>query len=126
MEKSLRVLIIRNAYQKDAGGAEQYALNLADTLQTAGHSPILVTKVQKIHQKSKEVKITCISGPWHDTQEWDRWYYLRYPLFTLWYIWTILRYRIDVVHPQSRDDFVFATRAAKFLRKRVVWTDHAD
>lgn len=126
MKKQLRVLIVRNAYQKDAGGAEQYALNLAIALKKSGHQPVLVTKVRKIHEKSREAGITCIAGPWHDTQKWDRLYYLRYPLFTLWYMWAMLRYRIDVVHPQSRDDFVFATLAAKLLQKPVIWTDHAD
>lgn len=122
----MRILIVRNAYQQDAGGAEQYALNLAIALKKAGHKPLLVTKVRKIHKKSRDEKIKCISGPWHDTQRWDRWYYLRYLLFTLWYIYAILRWRIDIVHPQSRDDFVFATRAAYFLHRRVIWTDHAD
>jgi glycosyltransferase involved in cell wall biosynthesis len=37
-----------------------------------------------------------------------------------------LRNHIDVVHPQSRDDFIAATFAARLLRKKVVWTDHAD
>lgn len=122
----MRILIIRNAYQQDAGGAEQYALNLAVALQNSGHKPVLVTKVKKIHEKSRNAGIKCIAGPWHNTQKWDRWYYLRYPLYTLWYMYAILRYRIAVVHPQSRDDFVFATRAAHFLRKPAVWTDHAD
>ncbi len=126
MNKSLRVLIIRNAYQRDAGGAEQYALNLAIALQTAGHKPYLVTKVKKILEKCQAQNIPGIRGKWHDSQKWDRWYYLRYPLFVLWYTYIILRYRIDVVHPQSRDDFVFATRAAKLLGKKVIWTDHAD
>jgi glycosyltransferase involved in cell wall biosynthesis len=126
MEKQLRVLIIRNAYQKDAGGAEQYALNLAIALKKSGHRPILVTKVRKIQEKSRPAGVKCVTGPWHNTQKWDRLYYLRYPLFTLWYVWAILRYRIDVVHPQSRDDFVFATRAAQLLHKPVIWTEHAD
>lgn len=126
MNRAKKILIIRNAYQQDAGGAEQYALNLSIALKKMGHKPILVTKVKKIHDKCGAEGINVISGPWHNTQKWDRWYYFRYPLFTLWYMWVIVRHRIDVVHPQSRDDFVFATRAAKLLRKQVVWTDHAD
>jgi len=126
MSKSLRVLIIRNAYQQDAGGAEQYALNLAIALAHAGHKPLLITKVKKILAKAKDNNIKAGPGKWHDSQYWDRWYYVRYPLFVLWYIYIILRYQIDVVHPQSRDDFVFATRAAKLAGKKVIWTDHAD
>ena len=126
MSKGLRVLIIRNAYQQDAGGAEQYALNLAIALKNAGHKPVLVTKVKKILAKAQDNNIRVISGRWHDTQRWDRWYYLRYPLFTLWYMYVILRHQVDIVHAQSRDDFVFATRAASLLSKPVIWTDHAD
>lgn len=124
--KSLKVLIIRNAYQKDAGGAEQYSLNLAIALKNVGHKPVLVTKVKKIHDKAGENDVRVVSGPWHNSQKWDRLYYLRYPLFVTWYIYAILRFRIDVIHPQSRDDFVFATQAAKLLSRPVVWTDHAD
>lgn len=122
----MRVLIIRNAYQKDAGGAEQFALNLAIALTAAGHAPILVTNVEKIHAKSKQAGIKAIKGPWNKKQGWDRLYYFRFPLFTAWYIFTILKYRVAVVHPQGRDDFVFATNAAKTLRRKIVWTDHAD
>lgn len=126
MSDRLRVLIIRNAFQQDAGGAEQYALNLAIALRHAGHEPILVTKVLKIQEKAKKLGIKQVGGKWHDSQKWDRWYYLRYPFFTLWYMWIILSQRVNVVHPQSRDDFIFATSAARLLRRKVIWTDHAD
>lgn len=124
--KNLRILVIRNAYQQDAGGAEQYALNLSIVLKDLGHKPILVTKVRNILIKAGLQSVHTVNGKWHKTQRWDRFYYLRYPWFTLWYIYIILRWRIDVVHPQSRDDFVFATRAAALLGKKVIWTDHAD
>jgi glycosyltransferase involved in cell wall biosynthesis len=122
----LRVLIIRNAYQQDAGGAEQYALNLAVALKSAGHKPVLVIKVHKILAKAKAANVKTVRGKWHDSQKWDRYYYLRYPFYTLWYTYIILRNRIDIVNPQSRDDFVFATGAAKLLGRKVIWTDHAD
>ncbi len=124
--KGLRVLIIRHAYKQDAGGAEQYALNLAVALKKAGHKPLLVTNISEIRGKAAAAGIPARGGPRHKSQAWDRWYYLRYPLYTLWYSWLILSRRIDVVHPQSRDDFVFATQAARLLGKPVIWTDHAD
>jgi glycosyltransferase involved in cell wall biosynthesis len=124
--KNLRVLIIRNAFQKDAGGAEQYALNLAVALRNLGHKPILVTKVLKIQEKAQQEGIKFINAIWHDSQRWDRLYYLRYLITTAWYIYVIIRYHIDVINPQSRDDFVFATRAGSIMNKKVVWTDHAD
>lgn len=123
---SQRVLIIRNAYQKDTGGAEQYAFNLAKALKNAGMVPFVVTKHKAIHEKCHVEGIKTIRGVWYEKQEWDRKYYLRFLYTTLWYIWIILTRRIDVVHPQSRDDFVFATDAARICRKKVIWTDHAD
>lgn len=124
--KTLRVLVIRNAYQQDAGGAEQYALNLCIALHNSGHKPYLVTKVQRIIDKAKVQQITTIRGKWHDAQQWSKSYYLRYSLMIAWYMWVIVTKRIDVVHPQSRDDFVFASRAAWLLNKKVIWTDHGD
>ncbi len=124
--KRQRVLIIRNAYPQDTGGAEQYAFNLALALKRAGHVPIVVTKHAKIREKCRAESIKSILGIWYEKQEWNRLYYFRFYTTSLWYMWLILRYRIEVVHPQSRDDFVFATNAGHLLGKKVVWTDHAD
>ena len=124
--KQKRVLLIRNAYQKDTGGAEQYVFNLAKALLETTYQPIVVTKHAAIHEKCANEHIRSVRGVWHESQEWSRWYYVRYIFTTLWYMWIILTRRIDIVHPQSRDDFVFATRAAFLLRKKVIWTDHAD
>jgi glycosyltransferase involved in cell wall biosynthesis len=122
----VRALLIRNAYQKDTGGAEQYAFNLALALKNEHITPIVVTKHQDIVDRCRKAKIASIRGVWYEKQEWDRFYYIRRLYTTLWYVWIILSRRIDVVHPQSRDDFVFATAAAKLCRKPVIWTDHAD
>lgn len=124
--KKHRVLIIRNAYQQDTGGAEQYAFNLAKALLQAGHVPVVVTKHQLIHAKCRQAGIRSVRGIWHESQEWGKHYYLRYALMPVWYMWLIWRHRINIVHPQSRDDFVFATTAAWLTRRPVIWTDHAD
>ncbi len=124
--KKYRVLIIRNAYQQDTGGAEQYAYNLALALKRAGHTPIVVTKHSPIRKKCRVAGILSVKGIWKESQEWSKWYYVRYCLTPIWYAWLILRYRISIVHPQSRDDFVFATRAGHWLRRKIIWTDHAD
>ncbi len=121
-----RVLIIRNAYQQDTGGAEQYAFNLAKALKNAGHTPFIVTKHKAIHDRCTNEGILSIKGVWHESQEWSRLYYLRFLLMPLWYCWVILKYRITVIHPQGRDDFVFATNAGWLLHRPVIWTDHAD
>ena len=117
--KELRVLIVRNAYQQDIGGAEQYAFNLALALKRAGHYPIVVTKHEAIHNKCRVEGIKTIQGKWHESQEWDKRYYLRFLLMPLWYSLLIIRHHVHIVHPQSRDDFVFATNAGWLLRKKL-------
>lgn len=121
-----RILVIRNAYDKDMGGAEQYALNLCVALQDEGLKPILMTRVPSLLSKASAEKIQTLRGRWHSTQEWGKHYFIRLPFMVIWYVYVILRYRIDALHPQGRDDFIFASIAGGFLRKPVVWTDHAD
>jgi glycosyltransferase involved in cell wall biosynthesis len=122
----LRVLVIRNAFEHDFGGAETYVLNLSLALRAAGHEPVIVTRVTRLITKAQDNKLPVIRGLWHAKQGWGRNYRLWGPLVTLWYVWVILSQRIHIVHPQSRDDFMFATAAAKLLGRRVVWTDHGD
>lgn len=126
LETVTRVLVIRNAYDKDMGGAEQYALNLSIVLKEEGFTPLLMTRVPNLIEKAKASDISTITGHWHSSQEWGKHYFLRLPLMIAWYIYIILRYRVDIIHPQGRDDFIFASIAAGILGKKVVWTDHAD
>lgn len=77
--------------------------------------------------------IKAVRSPWWSFQNFSGKGLLLLPVYlvwvlfpTLWYLIFFLRNHIDVVHPQSRDDFIAATLAAKLLRRRVVWTDHAD
>lgn len=122
-----RVLVIRNAYQHDFGGAETYALNLCIALKDQGeYAPVLVTKVDRLLDRSKIMGIRSIKGYWEDRQGGRKRYLIVEPLITLWYLLLILVLRIKVVHVQGRDDFVFATRAAHWLRRRIIWTDHGD
>jgi glycosyltransferase involved in cell wall biosynthesis len=122
----MRALVIRNAYDRDAGGAEQFALNLCIALRQNGHDPIFMTRVPGLVAKAHAAGIPVKRGMWHKTQEWGKHYFLRLPITVVWYAWYMLVKQIDVVHPQGRDDFIFATLAAKLLGRRVVWTDHAD
>lgn len=126
MSKTRRVLVVRNAYAKDCGGAEQYALNLSLELKKNGLDPVLMTRVPDLIMKARNTSIPVISGRWHTSQEWGKHYFIRFPLMVLWYMYIIIRYRFDIIQPQGRDDFIFASVAAGILRRRVVWTDHAD
>ncbi len=128
-----KVLVIRNAYQFDFGGGERIPVELAVQLQKLNYSPVLVSRSQKLLEYGAFKQIPAIRGWWWSSQTWIGKRKLLFPLYILWmvvlipwYILLILRTGADVVCPQSRDDFIAATIAARLLRKRVVWTDHAD
>lgn len=124
MTKQKNVLIIRNAW--GFGGAEMYTLNLAKALRKYGYNPIVVTRVPELIEKCSKENIRFIKGLWYMRQGWGKAYFLLNPIITTWYFFVILFNKIDTVHAQGKDDFVFATQAAKLLGKKVVWTDHAD
>ncbi|MDP4038777.1 MAG: glycosyltransferase, partial [bacterium] len=124
VNRQKKVLIIRNAW--GFGGAETYALNLALALRKNGYLPIFVTRVPELIEKCKANDIKFIRGIWYKRQGWGRAYSILEPLITGWYFFVILFYRIDIIHTQGKDDFIFATKAARMLSRKVVWTDHAD
>ncbi len=127
------VLIIRNAYSYDFGGGERFPVSLATQLKKHRYHPIIVSRSPKLRKLAQEHKITEVKGWWWHQQNFSGFRIILLPAYLVWqvilfgwYISLILKYRPAVVHPQSRDDFIAATFAAKLLGKRVVWTDHAD
>lgn len=129
----MRILIIRNAYFYDYGGGERFPVNLAQELQQLGHSPVVVSRSPKLLRYAAAEGVAAKKGWWWSRQNWSGLRVALVPLYllwqvvlTLWYVQLILRVRPQVVHPQSKDDFVAATLAGRLLGKRVVWTDHAD
>jgi glycosyltransferase involved in cell wall biosynthesis len=128
-----RALLIRNAASYDFGGAERFVITLADVLQKNGWEAAVVTKHARITSEAATAGVTTIRCPWLTHQDFSGWRIALTPLYalwqlylTLWYVRLIARFKPDVVHAQSKDDFIAATRAGKLLKKRVVWTDHAD
>lgn len=82
---------------------------------------------------AKTANLKTVRSPWWSFQNFSGINILLFPAYliwvlavTLWYAFFFLKNRIDVVHPQSRDDFIAATLAGKLLHKKVIWTDHAD
>lgn len=122
--KNKKILLIRNSH--GFGGAEVYVCNLAVALKGLGYEPIVVTNVPKILKDCRSNGVKSFRGPWYAKQGWGRIYYLLRPAITAWYMWIIAWYRIDVVHPQGIDDFVFATSAARLMNRKAIWTDHGD
>ena len=128
-----RVALIRNSYSFDIGGAEIFPVNLGELLILNDYEPVVLSANRKTLEMSSESGLRTVRSPWWSFQNFSRLGLLLFPVYlfwevflTLWYFLFFLIKRIDIIHPQSRDDFIASTLAAKILRKRVIWTDHAD
>lgn len=128
-----RIVLIRNSYAYDVGGAEIFPINLAKILKQGGYDPVMLSANNKTLSMAQAAKIKTKRSPWWSMQNFSGLRILLFPFYliwtvfvTLWYVYFIANNQIDIVHPQSRDDFVSATLAAKLIKKRVVWSDHAD
>lgn len=128
-----RVALIRNSYSFDIGGAEILPVRLASIIATEGFEPYLLSSNVRTLKMAREAGIKFVKSPWWSFQNISGIRELLFPLYLLWtlvcacwYLVFFAKNRIDVVNPQSRDDFISATLAAKILRKKVIWSDHAD
>mgnify|MGYP000953037455 FL=1 len=129
----LRTIIIRNAAPYDFGGGERFPVFLARELQDLGHLPIIMSRHAKLRDYAKHEKVPYRRSWWWSKQNWSGRQALMIPLYILWqliltlyYIIQFRRYQPDVIHLQSKDDFIAGSIAGKIIGARVVWTDHAD
>lgn len=130
---SKKILIIRNAYFHDFGGGERFPVELADELTKHGFTPIVISRSPKLLEFASSRKVAHKKGWWWNYQDFSGIRALLFPIYLawqamliIWYSALIFKYRPQIMHPQSRDDFIAATFAGKLFGKRVVWTDHAD
>lgn len=128
-----RIALIRNSYSYDVGGAEIFPINLAKILTLNGYEPFILSANAKTLGMAKAAKLKTAHSPWWSFQNFSGLKVFLFPVYliwmlvvTVWYFLFFLSRRIDIVHPQSRDDFIAATFAAKLLGRKVIWTDHAD
>ena len=131
--RQLRTIIIRNAAPYDFGGGERFPVFLARELQDLGHLPIIMSRHAKLCDYAEHEQVPYHRSWWWSRQNWSGRRALMTPLYILWqlilvlyYIIQFRRYRPDVVHLQSKDDFIAGSIAGKIVGARVVWTDHAD
>ncbi len=124
-----RVVITRNAYSWQYGGAEQFAFNLAHSLRGVGVEAVVVSRVPELLKHCQKAHIPTFKNIWLKNETHRRWmplYYILFPLLITQYIWVLWRERADLLIATSRDDQIFGTMAAKILGVPVVWFDHAD
>ena len=131
--RQLRIIIIRNAAPYDFGGGERFPVFLARELQDLGHLPIIMSRHAKLCDYTKHEQVPYRRSWWWSRQNWSGRQALITPLYILWqliltlyYIIQFRRYRPDVIHLQSKDDFIAGSIAGKIVGARVIWTDHAD
>jgi len=131
--QSNRILLIRNAHVYDFGGGERFPVHLAKELEGSGYKTLVVSRSPKLLNYAQLEDIKHLRGWWWSRQTWSGKSALLFPIYLAWqlalfawYLQLILRFQPNTVHPQSKDDFIAATFAARLLGKRVVWTDHAD
>lgn len=130
---SKRVLLIRNAYTWDFGGGERFPVLLAKELQKHGYKPLVVSRSSRLLGLASSTKLDKKLGWWWSYQNFSGMRVIFFPVYVLWqlllffwYMQLIIRVNPQIVHPQSRDDFIASTLAGRLLGKRVIWTDHAD
>lgn len=127
------VLLIRNANPADFGGAETYQVSLATILSEIGYKPVIVTRSVKLTHYAQEHAISALNGWWWSRQNWSGRRLILFPAYVIWqgilfcwYLNLIRKTKADVLHIQSKDDFIAGTLAGRLLHKKVVWTDHMD
>ncbi len=129
-----RALLIRNAASYDFGGAERFVVDLAHELHELGWETTVMSAHKQVAAYAQERNIPFIRGKWLQSwQDWSGWRIALFPLYLAWQYSLIRQYtkvckqlRPNVIHPQSRDDFIAATIVGKKLGITVIWTDHAD
>lgn len=128
-----RVLIIRNAFAYDFGGGERFPTMLAQEVSKNDYTACVGTNHRKIRLLANRLKIPNIWVPWLAWQNFSGWRLLFFPIYLLWQLWLLVYYMFilvikgyDVLHLQSRDDYIAGTLAGRLLGKTVIWTDHAD
>jgi glycosyltransferase involved in cell wall biosynthesis len=132
MRAHKKIALIRNSAPEDVGGAEKYPILLSQSLPDSFDS-VITSANQRTRKLAIDNGAATAWCPWLPLQDFSGARILFTPLYLFWQLFLVVWYLIffihghfDVVHIQSKDDFIAATIAGKLLKKRVIWTDHAD
>ncbi|MFZ2126028.1 MAG: glycosyltransferase [Candidatus Microsaccharimonas sp.] len=128
-----RAVLIRNAAATDFGGGERVPVFIASELLKHGFEVVVLSRSQKLLTFATEQGVPSLRSWWWSRQNWSGIKTLLFPVYFLWQIILLLYYiviflvhRPQVVHLQSKDDFIAGSIAARLLGMRVIWSDHAD
>lgn len=133
MKQAQRVLLIRNVMPEFYGGGETYQLLLAKELIKNNLTPVIVTSSKKLLLEAKKQKIEAVKCPFLRQQNWSGAKNLLLPKYLIWQKYLEMWYRFIfkkycpiAINIQSRDDWLAATKVARRMRIKVLWTDHMD
>ena len=128
-----RIIIIRNSNSDNFGGSDRFPIFLADVLIKNNYEPIIISQSAKILSFARDNNIKTSRGRWLKRQNWNGKSSLLLPVYliwqiilTFWYYGLFIKTKPNIIHIQSRDDFIAATIAGRLLGKRVIWTDHEE
>lgn len=129
----MKIFLVRNANQSGYGGAEQFVLSLTEQMRISNFDVVIGTRLPLLDAKAKSKDLAVIKSPWLKFQSWHGWKQLLLPIYliwlaylVIWYLGAIKKYKLDILHPQNRDDWIAASVAGKIASKQVIWSDHAD
>ena len=128
-----KIIIIRNAFSFDFGGGERMPVNIANEISKQGFETIIISRNYALLDFAKKSGVKTLKGLWWSRQDWSGYKIIFTPIYFIWLFFVFLWYlslflvnKPDVVHAQSKDDFISATIAGKLLGKKIIWTDQAD
>ena len=105
-----RVLVIRNAFVYDFGGAEKLAVNLAHELDLNSMDSVIVSRQPRLIDYAKSQNVKTIRGWWWSKQNWSGKSALLFPAYIVWqiilsawYLQLFLRLNPDAIHVLSKE-----------------------
>jgi glycosyltransferase involved in cell wall biosynthesis len=126
MNNKKQIIIIRNSQNDNLNGTDRFPVFLAESLISNGYEVSIVSQSAKILSFARDKNIKTIRGRVAKRQDWNflfLGYLIWQGILTFWYWGLFVKKNPDIIHVQSRDDFIAATIAGKLLGKKVIWTD---
>ena len=127
------IAMIRNSCAGDIGGAEKYPIISGTILRDRSYKVVLLSSNKTTLSMARDAGLMATKSPWSHFQNYSGCRVILLPVYVAWqtylltwYMLHFWRNRVDVVYPQSRDDFISASLAGIILHRRVIWSDHAD
>jgi glycosyltransferase involved in cell wall biosynthesis len=128
-----KAILIRNAAATDFGGGERVPVFIAREISRYNIEPLILSGSDKLLSFAKSEHVPFKKTWWWSRQNWSGARALLFPIYfgwqivlTVYYLGLFKQLKPEVVHIQSKDDFIAATIAAYLLHIDSFWSDYAD